>query len=828
MVFANFLSNPSSMHRVCVASASCGVTNTYCSERNPITIRLLNHLSLHIGGIFDGWKRRHYTIYGIKEDMRRTGIVLIFFSCIAIASFWIRGIVPFSGDFMRAWFEPWKTDTAVRGVPTIPHKAIGDDVFRQIYPAKILSADLVRQGSLPFWNPYDGAGQPLFAIQHYGPANPVNIAFLLFSPTHAWTILFVGQFTVLAFFIVLYATSVGLSRGGTLCAAAVWLVSGYVVANAMFGTYLYAYAGLPFVLWSIDRVLEKKHWSIGWVPVAVAWVILTGFPQLSLYILVVGIAYAVYRSPTRWIWLAPAGFLGLGLTAFQLIPMAELYTRAAITTQTSAFIFRNFLLPLPHYITVLIPNFFGNPATYNYWGPSEYIESVSSVGSIAVVFAAVAFFYPRKQKRSLMYFFAAVIIGSVALSFRWWGSEWLYRLPIPVLTTGAPSRVMAMATFAIAVLSGMGVDAFLRAKDTRVFVRLLILFGFVLTAFLIVTLVSARVHIPCHNPVITSCYMIAFRNTLLETAVFAAAAGILLHSVFRVSWLSRRNALYAVVALLILSGGYNAYKFLPFAKAEHVMPEHPLFTALRALAPQRVGYVGDAVIQTDLATYYHFFEDNYYDPLYIRRYGELVSYANTGDRKKGILRSDVTVIPDATVSADIAYRRDRLWDLTGTSALVVRQNGRLGISRRTTALPRAYLVSEVRVEKNPEKELAALFAPSTDIRTTAFVEAALPTSATGSGTATIASYTPTRVEVQVRTSAPSFLVLSDTDYPGWNARIDGKETQVYRTNYAFRGVTVPEGNHTVVFWYDPDSFKAGVWVTGTALLIVLFIGFLIQ
>ena len=45
-----------------------------------------------------------------------------------------------------------------------------------------------------------------------------------------------------------------------------------------------------------------------------------------------------------------------------------------------------------------------------------------------------------------------------------------------------------------------------------------------------------------------------------------------------------------------------------------------------------------------------------------------------------------------------------------------------------------------------------------------------------------------------------FLVLTDSYYPTWQASIDGKETKIYLTDYNFRGIIVPKGEHTVEFY----------------------------
>ena len=66
----------------------------------------------------------------------------------------------------------------------------------------------------------------------------------------------------------------------------------------------------------------------------------------------------------------------------------------------------------------------------------------------------------------------------------------------------------------------------------------------------------------------------------------------------------------------------------------------------------------------------------------------------------------------------------------------------------------------------------------------------------------------------------SLLILSDTYYPGWKAFVDGKETQIYQTDLALRGVVVEAGNHKVEFRYQPESFRYGLIISLMSLLVV--------
>jgi uncharacterized membrane protein YfhO len=65
------------------------------------------------------------------------------------------------------------------------------------------------------------------------------------------------------------------------------------------------------------------------------------------------------------------------------------------------------------------------------------------------------------------------------------------------------------------------------------------------------------------------------------------------------------------------------------------------------------------------------------------------------------------------------------------------------------------------------------------------------------------------------------LVVLDSFYPGWQARVDGKLTGIDRTNYLFRSIELAGGEHQVVFSFRPTSFLAGMFVSLFCCLVVM-------
>ena len=76
------------------------------------------------------------------------------------------------------------------------------------------------------------------------------------------------------------------------------------------------------------------------------------------------------------------------------------------------------------------------------------------------------------------------------------------------------------------------------------------------------------------------------------------------------------------------------------------------------------------------------------------------------------------------------------------------------------------------------------------------------------------------MEVRTSSGSESFLVTSDTWYPGWQATVDGAPAAIFRANYALRGVRVPAGRHIVRFEYKPKMLFVGMAVSVFCLVIL--------
>ncbi len=76
------------------------------------------------------------------------------------------------------------------------------------------------------------------------------------------------------------------------------------------------------------------------------------------------------------------------------------------------------------------------------------------------------------------------------------------------------------------------------------------------------------------------------------------------------------------------------------------------------------------------------------------------------------------------------------------------------------------------------------------------------------------------VMLAVDATRPGELILDDTFYPGWKAKVDGHDATIRPANVGFRAVAVPAGSHVVSFDYKPASVLIGDLITLLGLLIL--------
>jgi hypothetical protein len=226
-----------------------------------------------------------------------------------------------------------------------------------------------------------------------------------------------------------------------------------------------------------------------------------------------------------------------------------------------------------------------------------------------------------------------------------------------------------------------------------------------------------------------------------------------------------------------------------------------------------------------------------YQSLYFERYNRL---ARLVDGKDFSTTGEGDVNLRAYFSS--AYKHRRLLDMLNVKYILfepggvdpqlfaplelVQQNDEGRIFRNPNVLPRAWLVHAAEVIPSDDAQLARMARDDFDPAKVAILPAPAPAVAAPAAPdpAPVVTYAPNRAEVRASVAAPAVLMLSDAYSDDWRATVDGQPATLYRANYAFRGVWLPPGEHTVVFSYQPRAFLIGGAISLAALVALGLVG----
>ncbi len=144
-------------------------------------------------------------------------------------------------------------------------------------------------------------------------------------------------------------------------------------------------------------------------------------------------------------------------------------------------------------------------------------------------------------------------------------------------------------------------------------------------------------------------------------------------------------------------------------------------------------------------------------------------------------------------------------------------SGDVKIYRNLDAKPRLYVAFRAVPVADRQEAIDRLLRGEVDAQGAIAVEGGQALDSSGAADVTPLADEAGRVAARVRLDAPGYLVLSDADYPGWRATVDGQPAPILRANGFVRAVLLSPGEHTVEFTFAPPSLVAGAACSAAAL-----------
>ncbi len=715
-------------------------------------------------------------------------LVLVLLAALPLLRFW-RLVTPYRRDQM----------TITEG-----------DFTQEYFPLAVTVARALREGELPLWNPYSNGGQPLLADPQNAVLYPFTWLVLPFLTGHegeslrAFQALVPLHFALAGIFSYLLARQIASTKGGAVVASLTFTYSGLLTSYPVQQLPILRVAvWLPVQFLALLLALERQ--SYRWAlmgGLALAMAVLAGHPQTLLFQLYALALLGLYRLFLTW-WngggwgaigrqvglMAVFGLGGAALSAAQLLPTYEFMLHSNRAEISYAFASSGFR-PSELVLDMLAPGVLGGLPPY--------------VGVLPLLLAVLALLRPRHGMVPLL-----VMLAAFGLFLSLGGQSFLY----PALYVLAPGfdlfrnqeRGIYLFVFATSLLAGLGADALLAMWSWRERRAMAALGRYLVVLLLMAVAVAGAIFWGYLSAEAGGGEVHRWREIADGYSFFILMLG-LASAIFllRLRWRPSRAVLpglmAAVVALDLFTASARAN--LSGRKADEVFRESGIVRTLRA------------------------------EPRYLRVDDREVLNGNHG-LVYGIPTIGESFAMRVRAYAELAagVPRERLQDLLGVAYVVTREGTAPGgelvleepfqqekdlLFRRPAQ--RAYLAAEVIRVMGPGDALAALASPMFRPGRTVVLE--------GDTLAEVPGTTGqvTRVEVGWNWSTWEFwadgegvLVVSEMDYPGWRATLDGTPIALDRANYALRAVSVPSGQHTLRLEYWPVTFYAGAAISLVAL-----------
>jgi uncharacterized membrane protein YfhO len=774
-------------------------------------------------------------------------ILLLGIGCLFFYQTILSGKIPFPGDLLLNHYAPWRNSAYFGYNPgSIPTKNQYFDVIRELYPWKTLAVSELKQGRWPLWNPYNFSGTPLLANWQSQVFYPPAILYLILPQKIAWTIMAFLQPLFGMIFMYLFATTIGITSTGAILSAVTFNFSAFASVWFEFNTVWHTILWVPLLLYLSEKSIlaGKITRKRGLLFILAVFSAMTGgHPQDFLYSLIFAGMYILIRtqkSPLpynrkrqlllKFTILACAAF---GLGAVQILPALELFRQSARVPHDTVHIAETMLIQPWQLPMIAVQDFFGNPASNSYFVPDTYVNKTLSIGVVGFLLALAVLFARKKSQPEKFFLLTAGII--LLFTIRTPVSEFLYRFPIPILSTGTPTRILFILAFSLSILAGFGLD---RSKETISCKRFLLAMLGIFLLLAVYTVFFPRLSALPQSPIAAG----VMKKAL---ALYAGIATVILIALKAIPKTKIAVSLFVTASLLELFYGFS--KFNPFVPAKYVFPDHPLLTYLKEHSGlNRFWGYGTAQIEANFATQYSLFDPNGTDPLNLASYNRLVQFSANGMLDNAFTRQTRS---DAYVKSgwgetDLPQNQFRLkiLDVLGVKYVIDRdenpKNDRTFPSSRflpvwqgegftvyenLKAAPRFFTTADIRPYQSARELAETMASDSFNPSSTVMIEESDRLFFTdvkeGTSSIKLVSYLPSEIIFEVDLETPQALFISDAYDNGWNAEIDGKSAPLVKANYTLRAVPAPAGKHEIKLAYQPALFGTGLKIS---IITVIF------
>ncbi len=741
-----------------------------------------------------------------------------------------------------------------------PRAVLLSDLVLQHEPFRAFAAAEVRAGRFPLWNPLAYCGSPLLAAGQAGVLSPfMAVRYLFPSPRAiAWIHLLLAVFAGMGAYLF-FRRGLGVAPWPAQFGGVVYPFTGFLVLWDGFPL-AEAVAWLPWLCLAADRAVRRPGGVAGvGLAACVAGVLLAGHPGMSASVLLVAGAYGVFRllarpvrSLPRSLAAAAAGTaLGLLLSMPATLPAMEyLFRHSARAPARAAGGAENPPVGLTALTLVVAPDTHGTLAPEAPWVLEGVNKLESPAGGYAGLLTALALAplaLLARRRRGLVAFLLLLALSCLSPGLGVPLLSEVFRLPPFSLLQN--NRLVFGTGFALLTLAVVGLEALRRRSVGRVHRVLFAVPAAALLALAAHSLLAAQsppaslrakaesleraraagAYVDPDAARLTGGYAGRFAAINLRTAGLSAAALLFLGAV-----LAGRGRRFGAAAAVLAAAevAFTAWGVTPQSPPETYYPRVRLLGALRQEGEGRILPVRTLLPNLPMA--YGLRDVRGYDALDPDRYVELLDACRHPDSPRVICAALYDYFPEnalepARVSSVIHMLDVRWFVFGGAPPPGVRPDaegaGAYAL-RNPRALGRVFVPRHVASAPDRAERLARLGSPAFDAAAESLLEETVPPEIAGldaRGSGRVVTEAPSRLEVALDMQTPGLVVISDLWYPGWVARLDGRDVPILRVNHALKGIVAPVGRHELVLSFAPASLAWGLGFAAAALpLLVLW------
>lgn len=703
------------------------------------------------------------------------------------------------------------------------------DLYHEHYPVAKYAGELLAEGRLPLWNPYQLTGMPFLAVPHTRLFYPPSLIYLWSNTGVAIEVDLVFHWLFAGVGLWLLVRIWGMSHLAGFAAATSFMLSQSLIGAIQWPGIIACLAWLPWMILTIELTFLGKKWAPIAVALCLAVQIFNGATEMIIYNGYASAFYVICRSvpllragkmrrlARQSALLLSAVIAGVGLTAIQFLPTLELVAQSQRGDGGNSLAYAM------------------GPLRAGFLPPSLFLpEMLSGNGRAAMGVLPLLglFFYPRDRTARLPWFFA-VSLGICAMLLIFGGPvfELYHHTPFGQIFR-RPTKFFYLYNFSQGILAAYAITELLRLRDesARPF----------------------RLQIGNASGLAAGIASLGWVAWLLW--VDAPKPWILVSiGLFLVFSLVENRGLRTFVCIAICASQLGNLFAIPRNTSMRPFRQEHRFDAigdvlneLRDSAPNQRIYPSTRFVfapafaaKQGMMRRAYFATD--YNPLVTTRHADYFLRASgepsisphfagaylLGENTRWRLLDQASVRYYVTKPLEPQFDQLRLLArLSPRTGIRHRREVGLDVIERSHALPRAYFVSNARAFDHPGDILDFLVEPNFRARREVLLEKSQDAVTTWNRKPKKVSVhlnTPDSetVIVEVSTDQRGYVVLTDAWYPGWQVTVDGRESKLYRANYLFRAVEIDAGESTIEFQYRPESFYWGSRVSGVFALAIL-------